>query len=79
VKADASEAADEVADVIPETVTCDATVEAYRTSISALEATLDAANGLINTMADSLSVIDPNMENGEEGKAFIKKMYKVVG
>lgn len=30
-------------------------------------------------MADSLAEIDPNTENGEEGKAFLRKMYKLVG
>lgn len=28
-------------------------------------------------MADSLASIDPNMENGEEGIAFLRRMYKV--
>ena len=28
-------------------------------------------------MADSLATIDPNMENGEEGKALLRKMYKL--
>ena len=30
-------------------------------------------------MADALAAIDPNTENGEESKAFIKKMYKIRG
>ena len=28
-------------------------------------------------MSDSLAEIDPNMESGEEGRAFIRRMYKV--
>ena len=28
-------------------------------------------------MAQALSDIDPNMDNGAEGKAFIRKMYKL--
>jgi len=28
-------------------------------------------------MADSLAEIDPNMDNGDEGRAFIKMMYKL--
>ena len=28
-------------------------------------------------MANSLAEIDPNMDNGDEGKAFIKMMYKL--
>jgi len=28
-------------------------------------------------MADALADIDPNTNNGEEGKAFIKRMYKI--
>ena len=30
-------------------------------------------------MADSLATIDPNMDNGEEGKAFLKRMYRLRG
>lgn len=30
-------------------------------------------------MADALAYIDPNTTNGEEGKAFLKKMYKMRG
>lgn len=30
-------------------------------------------------IAESLSNIDPNMDSGLEGKAFIRKMYKLRG
>lgn len=30
-------------------------------------------------MAESLSMIDPNMENAQEGTAFLRKMYKIRG
>jgi hypothetical protein len=32
---------------------------------------------LTDLMADSLADIDPQTSNGDEGKSFIKKMYKL--
>ena len=34
---------------------------------------------MINDMGNSLAELDPNTENGEEGKALIRKMYKLKG
>ena len=34
---------------------------------------------LTNKIADSLADLDPNMENGEEGKALIKRIYSIQG
>jgi len=39
--------------------------------------TVDEYKELANKMADALAEIDPNTKNGEEGKAFVKKMYKI--
>ena len=42
-----------------------------------MQKNLDSIKSLTDRMADSLAAIDPNMENGEEGKAFLRRMYKV--
>ena len=34
---------------------------------------------MTDAMAESLAEIDPNTANGREGKAFLRKMYKVRG
>lgn len=34
---------------------------------------------LTNRIANSLADLDPNMENGEEGKALIKRIYTLEG
>jgi len=83
VNAKAAEVAAEVAaeedDAASEPFNCDSIVETYITSISDLQGTLDSAENLTNAMAESLSMIDPNMDNGDEGKAFIRKMFKLRG
>ena len=42
-----------------------------------MQGQLDQVESLTTGMSDSLATIDPNMESGEEGKAFIRRMYKV--
>lgn len=42
-----------------------------------MQANLDQVKALSTKMADSLATIDPNMDNGDEGKAFVRRMYKV--
>ena len=41
--------------------------------------TLDERSELTTKLANALARIDPNTKNGDEGKAFIKKMYKMRG
>lgn len=81
VNAKAAEVAAEVAaeeeDAASEPFNCDSIVESYILSISDLQGTLEFAENLTNVMAESLSMIDPNMDNGDEGKAFLRKMYKL--
>ena len=60
-----------------EEVDCKATADAYLAQINLMQSDLDSAEALTTNMADSLAEIDPNMENGDEGKAFIRRMYKV--
>ena len=60
-------------------VLCKDTCDEYVAMISELTVSLDEAKDLINRMADSLAEIDPNTENGAEGKALIRKMYKLRG
>lgn len=67
----------EVMDAATELVDCDPIAEAYLVEINSLQETLDKAEALTTSMADSLANIDPNMENGEEGKALVRKMYKI--
>ena len=45
--------------------------------INDMQANLDQVKALSTKMADSLATIDPNMDNGDEGKAFMRRMYKV--
>jgi len=40
---------------------------------------IDEYKSFTNAMANSLSEIDPNTQNEAEGKAFIKRMYKLRG
>jgi len=40
---------------------------------------LKETKALTNRIADSLADLDPNMENGEEGKALIKRIYSLEG
>ena len=42
-----------------------------------MQANLEQVKALSTKMADSLATFDPNMDSGEEGKAFLRKMYKV--
>jgi len=58
-------------------IACKGTCDAYVEKIDTLKADLKEAKDLTNEMADSLATIDPNMENGEEGKALLRKMYKL--
>ena len=56
---------------------CKDTTDAYVAKISELQGELQQAKTLSDNMATALSEIDPNMDNGAEGKAFIRKMYKL--
>ena len=38
---------------------------------------LEEANELTTQLSNALAKIDPNTKNGDEGRAFIKKMYKM--
>ena len=56
---------------------CKETSDAYIAEITDLQTTLKDTKTMTDNMANALSEIDPNMENGAEGKAFIRKMYKL--
>ena len=56
---------------------CMATGEAYIAAISELKVQLAEANEITEEMAESLSRIDPNMENGEEGEALVNLLYEM--
>ena len=58
---------------------CRDTKDAYIEQIGGLQSTLSSVQDLTERLADSLAGVDPNMENGTEGKAFIRKMYKLRG
>jgi len=61
---------------IEECKECDAKYAAVIQALSTQEAELIA---MTDAMAESLSEIDPNTENGAEGKALLRKMYKIKG
>ena len=52
------------------------TVAAYTKSVSQMERKLEKTEKMTDGFATSLAEIDPNMENGAEGKAFVEKMYE---
>ena len=56
---------------------CKDTNEAYKAKISELQTSLKNIKDMSDDLADALAEIDPNMDNGSEGKAFIRKMYKL--
>ena len=58
-------------------ILCKDTTDAYVAQISSLQTELQQTKSLSDNMATALSEIDPNMDNGAEGKAFIRKMYKL--
>ena len=58
---------------------CRDTRDAFTASIDEMSSVLAEENALTMRLADSLAKIDPNMENGDEGKAFLRKMYKLRG
>lgn len=58
---------------------CTSTIEAYIAQIAEMSVTLEEKSELTNKLANALAKIDPNTKNGDEGRAFIKKMYKVRG
>ena len=58
-------------------ILCKDTTDAYVAQISSLQTELQQVKSLSDNMATALSEIDPNMDNGAEGKAFIRKMYKL--
>ena len=87
-EAAAKQVAEEVSDAVAdddqttaekkeEEVDCQATADAYLAQIDAMQMDLDNVEALTTSMAESLAQIDPNMETGDEGKAFIRRMYKV--
>ena len=56
-------------------IICKDTCDAYIKQISDMVIALKQTKELTNLIADSLAGLDPNMENGEEGKALIKRIY----
>lgn len=73
-------AQDLLADVLTNAeITCDNTWDAYVAAVADLKLQLKETNGLTVEMANSLAEIDPNTENGPEGTALIRRMYKVRG
>lgn len=44
-----------------------------------MSVTSEENSELSKKMADALAEIDPNTKNGDEGMAFIRKMYKMLG
>ena len=60
-------------------IMCKDTQDAYIEQISGLKIDLSSVKDMTERIAESLASIDPNMDNGLEGKAFIRKMYKLRG
>lgn len=58
---------------------CQTCIDNYVVEIDRMTAKKDAIEALIDDMAVSLSEIDPNTENGAEGKSLLRKMYKLKG
>ena len=58
---------------------CAETMATYVSTVAELKSELKGVKDLTDSMADSLAEIDPNTENGAEGKALMKKMYKLRG
>lgn len=59
--------------------TCEDCINNYIAAIEEMTAKKESIEALIDEMAVSLSEIDPNTENGAEGKSLIRKMYKLKG
>ena len=58
---------------------CDATIQSYLAMISDMQASIKNSEELIEHMSTSLADLDPNTHDAEEGKAFIRKIYKLRG
>ena len=58
---------------------CTSTIEAYIAQIAEMSVTLEEKSEMTTKLANALAKIDPNTKNGDEGRAFIKKMYKMRG
>lgn len=58
---------------------CKGTMDNYTSEVASRQKELNEINALTTKMADGLAEIDPNTENADEGKAFMKKMYKLRG
>jgi tRNA U54 and U55 pseudouridine synthase Pus10 len=58
---------------------CTDCIERYEAAIAEKTAEKEAVEDLTEAMAISLAEIDPNTENAPEGRALIKKMYKLKG
>lgn len=58
---------------------CNECVMRYVQAIDELTAEQQGIEIVTDAMAESLAEIDPNTENAEEGKALLRKMYKLRG
>jgi len=58
---------------------CTGQTTAYLKQIADMTFILSKMNEMTERMADSLAEIDPNTLNGEEGLAFVRKIYKMKG
>lgn len=58
---------------------CNDCVMRYVQAIDELTAEQQGIEIVTDAMAESLAEIDPNTENAEEGKALLRKMYKLRG
>lgn len=58
---------------------CEECALKYVAAIDALTAEEASVSAMTIAMADSLAEIDPNTENGGEGMALLRKMYKLKG
>lgn len=58
---------------------CIGTCDKYIEQISELTIDLAETRDFIDELADALADIDPNMDTPEEGKALLRKMYKMKG
>ena len=58
---------------------CSSTIGEYITKVAEMTIALEEKNELTTEMARALVRLDPNTDNAEEGRALIKRMYKVSG
>jgi len=58
---------------------CTDCIDKYVATIDEKIIERDSIKAMTEAMAESLAEIDPNTDNGAEGKALLRKMYKIRG